>query len=69
MTKPKLTPWYPASIEPVRVGVYEFQFKHYPVIFFYEWDGCHFRVSDGIFKGKVIYCISGDKWRGLAAKP
>jgi len=66
MSKPKLTPWYPASIKPVHVGGYEYAYGLYK--FTGWWDGLNFLLSDGPSKGQKVHVRLGDKWRGLAAK-
>ena len=57
---PKLTPWFPPEIKPVRIGWYECEIcvgrgtgeRHY-------WDG-----SDWNWKGTAI--LMGAGWRGLS---
>lgn len=57
----KRTPWYPASVKPVRVGWYEF--KCAGLIGFTEarWDSNAWRFTDD----NVLIPIPGDEWRGL----
>jgi len=69
MTKPKLTPWFPASIKPVRVGDYEYLYLVADLKFACWWDGKNFLISNGRFKGQRIKCFASDQWRELAAKP
>lgn len=38
MRKPKLTPWYPAGVNPVHIGIYETRMQIVPEWYRY-WDG------------------------------
>jgi len=72
--KPKLTPWFPGEVNPVRVGVYERGNDGIPLPYpFYEWNG-EFWVgigSDSPDKliGRNRSVFQGIQWRGLAEDP
>jgi hypothetical protein len=59
----KLTEWYPANINPVRVGLYETQHYKYGKAMRF-WDGFWWCSTDGRF-----ICTQSvqhfSKWRGL----
>ncbi len=72
--KPKLTPWFPADVKPVRVGVYLVKSPLLLTGGFSYWDGkrwgwiCYTRRDAAA--EKVYPGASQDKqWRGLAEKP
>jgi hypothetical protein len=75
MSEPKLTPWFPENVDPVRVGVYERKTLLYTETnrWFNYWDG-QWRPGGPTFD----HAINGSKqpplqvrlqWRGLARKP
>ena len=74
MNEPKLTPWFPASAEPARVGVYEKQFECKGYQF---WDGKRWHYgSDTPERTRKEWLASKDgaipnarRWRGLASDP
>lgn len=70
MAAPKLTPWFPGSVKPVRVGVYERDYdRGYPV--YSRWDGKHWLWTydssrqAAIEQGKLSP-FQNIPWRGLA---
>lgn len=65
MKKPKLTPWYPPEIKPVRKGFYERKWNirdNYGTFFRDRWDGQHWNWHGEMWEGPY-------SWRGLAEKP
>lgn len=60
-----LTPWFPASVKPVRVGWYETKVVGTYGPAMSHWDGLLWYVVEG-----SLVCFYQDrKWRGLADKP
>jgi len=74
--KPKLTPWYPASVKPVRVGVYEKDAdphmrggdKHYQYWNGSEWGSYDTSISRADQHGDVRSRHQNIGWRGLTAQ-
>jgi hypothetical protein len=76
----KLTPWFPASVKPARVGWYQAAYYGYGTYWRY-WTGARWRVGVGIdsIKDPIPYVlgtaqcefgfVKKDKWRGLAKPP
>lgn len=69
----KLTPWFPASVYPVRIGVYEVESDNSSVGYSL-WDGSYFRsICATVDKAESTLAHIGDYhgliWRGLAKKP
>jgi hypothetical protein len=68
----KLTPWFPADVKPVRVGVYEVRMK---APWYRYWDGVHWHA--GHCTPKLACPLShmpleetpSEPWRGLAEEP
>lgn len=71
-TKPKLSPWIPGSMKPVRDGVYERDHM--------SWGKCYSRFSEGTWRfpsysleiAAIEQAFSDSqmaRWRGLAANP
>lgn len=62
MKKPKLTPWFPADVKPVHVGVYEVRGSNH----MWLWNG-----SLWCSAGKIPWICQGQYkvWRGLANPP
>ena len=67
----KTTPWYPGTVKPVRVGVYE---RWYPLsneAFFSFWTGKFWRAGTKNINA-TFYERESDfqnfKWRGLTEK-
>ena len=73
MSTPKLTPWFPGHIKPVRPGVYEKQdpsgaddFQHWNGRF---W-GCAYTSANTAAVDKSFRSMfQSDAWRGLAEEP
>jgi hypothetical protein len=73
----KLTPWFPQSIEPVHVGVYETKWAGTEGGWFNKWDGLkwcrgHCNHIDAHHQAGMGRASFGDykiQWRGLARKP
>lgn len=64
----KLTPWFDGSVKPVRVGVYELDYRdedHASRTFYTAWDGLVWRYLES---GDVAYAQDRN-WRGLAQQP
>ncbi len=68
MSKPTLTPWFPATVKPVRVGWYEYTGwglgARYPDRRF--WTGKGWRFS---WELRSHLGLPDDQWRGLASPP
>lgn len=66
--QPKLTPWFPAHVEPVRNGFYQ---RRYSTKEFIEacdyWDGEW--ILYGIDGERIGLSCEPRQWRGLAVKP
>lgn len=64
----KKTGWFPASINPVRPGVYEGRFGSSNTTERFLWTGVDWRFPENGMKPTLwpLYC---DSWRGLARKP
>lgn len=72
----KLTPWFPAKVKPVHVGVYQTIQSHFPgsKTFYQFWDGQRWGFSghtaNEAFEDKRVKSFYQDgDWRGLAEKP
>ena len=78
MSAPKLTPWFPGSVKPVRPGVYEAEWREGKALsggrYFNYWadswcwgddtpDSPHRCVMPAALQGEV------KRWRGLAEEP
>lgn len=68
----KKTAWYPASLKPVHIGVYETDLgSAFSRFGFSYWDGNHWSNQYGLPETAEKYCDSPgaqDKcWRGLKA--
>lgn len=67
----KLTPWFPADVKPVHVGMYERDWGRVvdnAVSARDYWDGTQWRL--GICGKPSSYLMLSDlRWRGLAQKP
>lgn len=68
MSKPKLTPWFPASIKPVRPGHYEIQFADGSGNGDTRvWTGTRWVWASGM---KTLFNTERrGRWRGLAEQP
>lgn len=72
--QPKLTPWFPGEVKPVRRGVYERFTPTESTPTFQHWNGefwgfrgsCIDDAAHGIDKSVFQF---EHKWRGLASKP
>ncbi len=62
----KVTDWYPASVKPVRVRLYDCRYygdaPHVRSRYF--WDGIHWRRG-GPAGTLMSFGMFGDQWRGL----
>jgi len=65
----KLTPWFPANVKPVRVGVYRVQYYNYSG--FAYWDGKQWsNLVDSVASAYKNHdwtdgAIQQKRWRGL----
>lgn len=66
--QPALSPWFPASINPARKGVYEVIYSGDGNPEHRTWDGAHWTHADGVKCGFNMR-LAGDVWRGLAQQP
>jgi hypothetical protein len=71
MSAPKLTPWFPGHIKPVRPGVYQRASLTYSY-----WTGAHWVASaDTVQEAArptffdLPSCVQDWSWRGLAEEP
>ena len=71
----KLTPWFPASVKPVRAGVHEVILSSKARWFRY-WNGERWfvggatpKVALDAFKEYGIFAVVIYPWRGLAEEP
>ena len=61
----KRTPWFPVSVNPVRVGWYECLFLCFGTwLVRYWWDGLQWKHAPTDIEA-TSFGITGDKWRGL----
>lgn len=71
MTKQKLTPWFPADVKPVHVGVYERNYgsKKNPDLVYCKWDGKKWMVCssniNGANKQTCHTLLQSEEWRGI----
>jgi hypothetical protein len=59
------TVWFPVSINPVRLGTYEYltlSWLGLPKVFRAEWNGKEWRAD-----GYALPTVRADQWRGLTA--
>lgn len=57
------TPWFPASVKPVRRGLYEAQYAG-SMPFMFAWNGKHWVFPSGE-RGLTFGLSQRDRWRGL----
>ena len=62
------TPWYPASIKPVREGWYEVKMVGIPEIEKRYWNGTYWQFSKKDDRSSMFGDWTGDQWRGLTKK-
>ena len=71
MAKQKLTAWFPATVQPVHLGVYERELP-YPDSFSF-WTGTYWlwsaRTPKNAATSRGTSVHQGVPWRGLAEKP
>lgn len=69
----KLTKWIDGSEYPVRVGVYEAQFRRLGPAFYFNWNGKRWSTASGDPAGAATRPVGASnspfRWRGLAEKP
>lgn len=69
----KLTPWFPNSVKPRRVGVYERHYGGKDNVGFAFWNGCvwGYRAEspDGAVIASAVESVTRCRWRGLAKEP
>lgn len=72
----KRTDWFPRTVRPVHIGVYEVTHPIFDdVVFYQHWDGKHWgfiRTSmAGAYESRNNYSKiqPTPRWRGLAQKP
>jgi hypothetical protein len=65
MSEQKLTPWFPASVKPVREGVYEVKEVGGPNTFLLRWFRKRWWLTE--CDGKAF--IQDREWRGLSTPP
>ena len=73
MTNSKMTPWYPASVKPVRKGLYQTRmpgqtspdgYQKWGVRFWCAWDNSA-KIAE---QSSVKSNFQNPEWRGLAAQ-
>lgn len=73
MSKQKTTPWFPGTVKPVHVGVYETDAYLPGRVLYQHWNGSFFGFA-GSTPQEALKCAGSesrfqhDKWRGLASK-
>lgn len=69
MSKQEVTPWFPASVTPVRRGIYEYQYgpgSHDKRIQRFHWDGVMWRPIGKLAEWTAETAhVYRDQWRGL----
>lgn len=69
MLKQKLTPWFPADVKPVRVGLYQREYDINSFTLIPDlWDGTNW-ILLGINGNHLGEAIAARPWRGLASDP
>lgn len=72
MSKPKLTPWFPPSVNPAHAGVYEMECD---TPWFRQWDGFLWHCGDDTVdlaaseSKPAMNAGIAVRWRGLAQEP
>ena len=66
--QPKVTPWFPADVKPVRKGYYQRQYRDSCMWWPDKWDGKEWKLcnEDGTIIGPSFNDMP---WRGLAFGP
>jgi hypothetical protein len=67
----KLTPWFPANVKPVRVGVYQVRDTD-TLPWYRRWDGAHWHIGAESVRIAAATSMPIDSqlpWRGLAEEP
>ncbi len=70
----KLTPWFPANVKPVRVGVYEIH-SNTTTPWYRHWDGLNWCAGErtpweaGYLEFIPLGAAFAEPWRGLAEEP
>lgn len=73
-TKSKLTPWFPETVDPARVGIYEVEDERWEAPNYRYWSGrgwsCTYSQPSwrAAAEGDV-YRAGYSRWRGLAKNP
>lgn len=67
MTKPKKTPWFPATLKPTHHGWYNTDLFSKPSKHLRRWDGERWVdfIGDNGLKIRIEYYFQEFKWRGL----
>jgi hypothetical protein len=74
----KLTPWFPAGVQPVRKGMYETRAAlpedRYRLPQYQRWDGTHWLAWASDFEAAAqlsrdVSFRQKPEWRGLAKRP
>lgn len=74
MKRQPVTPWFPGSIKPVHVGVYECKDRFDALLTYQHWDGKRWGLFAPTPEKAVRYSSSASvrqtpNWRGLASNP
>jgi hypothetical protein len=72
MEDQKLTEWFPAETEPVRIGVYETQDRHGTWMNLFDgerWHWGHKFPEEAAMKNHPMPLAKLKGWRGLAEQP
>jgi hypothetical protein len=70
----KLTPWFPADVKPVHVGVYQREDCDTGRPYYYFWNGDFFEFGgrsapEDVKRNDWPTISEGERWRGLADEP
>lgn len=69
MTAAKLTPWFPGSVKPFHVGVYETRREQNDCSFFSKWDGKQWlidcRMPEQAKSKRGRSAFQDREWRGV----
>jgi len=74
--QPKLTPWFPANVEPAYIGVYLKEFGG-SITDYQYWDGSRWHYGHDtpdktikkLKQNPTSWVPNARRWRGLAVKP
>jgi hypothetical protein len=65
----ELTPWFPTSVKPARIGFYDVRERGVLLSWRRWWDGSIWRINSPDAMSSSINTMDGIEWRGLAKEP